>query len=71
MTSRQMRVAQMSMMLVFYGIGALLHPSRLVGHLRSLFGGSETSAVDQLIRTKRRGFRRIEPSARPAEPVAA
>jgi len=72
MTNRQMRAAQWSMMIVFYAIGSVLHPSRLVNHVRSFFSGRENSAVDQLIRTKRKGFRRLDPVADTApEPVAA
>ena len=72
MTNRQMRAAQWSMMVAFYALGHLLHPKRFVDHLRALVSGREVTAVDQLIRTKRKGFRRLEPAAEPPrQPVAA
>jgi radical SAM superfamily enzyme YgiQ (UPF0313 family) len=72
MTSRQMRAAQWSMMIAFYALGHLLHPTRFVDHVRALVSGREVTAVDQLIRTKRKGFRRLEPAVEPdCEPVAA
>ncbi len=74
MTGRQMRAAQWSMMVVFYALGHLLHPKRFVDHVRAFFTGREVTAVDQLIRTKRKGFRRLDDAPRAAEatePVAA
>ena len=61
MSARQLRTAQMSMMIVFYAISSVLHPSRLVNYVKSLFTGDETTAVDQLIRIKRKGFKRLTP----------
>jgi radical SAM superfamily enzyme YgiQ (UPF0313 family) len=72
MTSRQMRAAQWSMMIAFYALGHLLHPKRFVDHVRAFVSGREVTAVDQLIRTKRKGFRRLEPAdGTVREPVAA
>ena len=70
MTNRQMRAAQWSMMIAFYALGHLLHPTRLLDHLKALVTGREVTAVDQLIRTKRKGFRRLAPSEAAADPVA-
>jgi len=67
MTARQLRTAQMSMMIVFYAVSSVLHPSRLVNYVKSLFTGDETTAVDQLIRVKRKGFERLTP--RRTDPV--
>ena len=61
MSARQLRTAQMSMMIVFYAISSVLHPSRLVNYVKSIFTGDETTAVDQLIRIKRKGFKRLTP----------
>jgi radical SAM superfamily enzyme YgiQ (UPF0313 family) len=64
MSTRQLRVVQIGMLLVFYGCAVLRHPSRIVRYLQALRSGGETTAVDQLIRVKRRGFRRLgEPAA--------
>jgi hypothetical protein len=61
MSARQLRLAQLGMMVIFYAISSILHPSRLVAYVKSLFTGRETTAVDQLIRIKRKGFKRLEP----------
>ncbi len=57
MSARQLRVAQLVMLLTFYGAGLLLHPGRAWKYLRAQVTGKERSAVDALVRTKRRGFR--------------
>jgi len=56
-SARQMRALQMGMLLTFYGLGLVLHPSRLVGYVKAQLTGRESSAVDQLLRTHRRLFR--------------
>ena len=67
MTARQLRWTQMSMMVVFYALSSILHPTRLWAYVRSLFTDKETTAVDQLIRIKRKGFKRLTP--RRTDPV--
>jgi len=62
MTATQLRWAQMSMMVVFYAVSCLRRPNRLWAYVRSLFSGKETTAVDQLIRTKRKGIQRLTPA---------
>jgi hypothetical protein len=68
MSARQLRLAQLGMMVVFYAISSILHPSRLLAYVKSLFTGRETTAVDQLIRVKRKGFKRLEPPRDEDEP---
>lgn len=58
----QLKVALLSMLIVFYGVGLVFHPRRIVGYLRGL-RGRESTAVDQLIRTKRHGFRPLPTDA--------
>jgi radical SAM superfamily enzyme YgiQ (UPF0313 family) len=67
MSARQLRWTQMSMMIVFYAVSSVLHPTRLWAYVKSLFTGKETTAVDQLIRIKRKGFKRLTP--RRTDPV--
>jgi radical SAM superfamily enzyme YgiQ (UPF0313 family) len=76
MSGRQLRLAQMTMMVVFYAVASLRRPRRLLDYLRAWRTGRETTVVDQLLRTKRRSDPSKAPvtprSAAPAgEPVAA
>lgn len=63
MSSRQLRVVQMAMVLAFYGIGLISHPRRLVEYVRAQRTGRENTFFDQLIRIKLRGFRPHRPAA--------
>jgi hypothetical protein len=57
MTPRQMRWAQLAMMLVFYGVGLVRHPGRIVERVRAQWTGNEETHFDQLVRIKRQGRR--------------
>jgi radical SAM superfamily enzyme YgiQ (UPF0313 family) len=57
MSSRQLRVVQMAMVMAFYGLGLVSHPKRLVEYVRAQRTGKENTFFDQLIRIKLRGFR--------------
>ncbi len=56
MSGRALRIAQMVVMLMFYGLGTLSHPRRLLRMWRSQRTGEERTHLDQLIRIKRRGY---------------
>ena len=63
MSARQLRAAQLAMMVAFYVVSCLRYPSRLFHYARSAITGEETTAVDQLIRIKRKGLERLEDDA--------
>ena len=52
MSTRQLIFAQYLLLLVFYATAYLSRPWRILGVLRSLFTGNETTQLDQLLRTK-------------------
>lgn len=60
MSSLQLRIAQLVMVAIFYGVGLLRYPRRLAGYVGAQRSGRERTFLDQLLRIKRRGF---EPSA--------
>ena len=57
MKAWQLRLAQLAMLCTFYGIGMVRRPQRIVRFLSTLVTGRETSNLDAMLRTKRRGFR--------------
>ena len=63
MSTRQLRIAQFAMLVTFYAVGFARHPSRFARWIRGMFGENETTAVDQLIRVKRKAFRRLDSEA--------
>jgi len=77
MTPRQMRRAQLVMLCTFYAIGVLGHPTRVLRWIKAQRTGRESTNVDAMLRTKRRGFQttsraaqlgqRATPAVPPAE----
>lgn len=61
MSSRQLRSAQLAIMMTFYGLAHLLHPSRVLERFRAQRGGQELTHFDQYVRIKRES--RHSPSA--------
>jgi anaerobic magnesium-protoporphyrin IX monomethyl ester cyclase len=57
MSPRQLRWAQMFMLCTFYGVANVLRPRRLWAYWRAQRTGQEATALDALVRTKRRGLR--------------
>ena len=72
-SSRQLRMVQLGMMMIFYGLGFLLHPRRVLTFLRNMRRGEEETHIDQFVRIKREERRsaRSRPAADEREPVAA
>jgi len=68
--TRQLIFAQYLLLMVFYATAYLSRPWRILGVLRSLFTGRETTQLDQLLRTKYRqwfGKTARHPAAGPYE----
>jgi radical SAM superfamily enzyme YgiQ (UPF0313 family) len=68
--TRQLIFAQYLLLMVFYATAYLSRPWRILGVLRSLFTGRETTQLDQLLRTKYRqwfGKTARHPAAGPDE----
>jgi hypothetical protein len=62
---RLLRLTQLAMLCTFYGVTSVLRPRRVLGHLRALFGAEESTSLDALIRSKRRGYARTDPEDDP------
>jgi radical SAM superfamily enzyme YgiQ (UPF0313 family) len=56
LSARQLRGVQLVMMLAFYAVGTLRHPSRVLAWARAQRTGDEQTHLDQFVRIKRRGF---------------
>ncbi len=57
MSARSLRVVQLAMVSLFYGLGLVLHPRRVVEYVQAQRTGEERTFLDQLVRIKWRGFR--------------
>ncbi|MGN6696082.1 MAG: B12-binding domain-containing radical SAM protein [Aquihabitans sp.] len=57
MSSRKLRVVQMAMVMIFYGLGLVSHPKRIGEYIQAQRTGRENTFFDQLIRIKMRGFK--------------
>ena len=51
--ARQLRIVQVLMLVWFYGLSGLMHPSRVWGWIRSSSHGGETTYLEQMLRTRR------------------
>jgi radical SAM superfamily enzyme YgiQ (UPF0313 family) len=79
MPSRVLRLAQFTLLAVFYGLAMLLHPTRVVALIRSQVTGQESTYLDQMVRSRRRArqswqgrrFRRPTSQASPVHPIQA
>lgn len=56
---RRLRAAQLSLLVGFYAAANLLRPRRLWDHLRAFRTGRESTQVDALVRSKRRGYQPV------------
>jgi anaerobic magnesium-protoporphyrin IX monomethyl ester cyclase len=69
MSSGALRAAQLAMEALFYGLGLVLHPKRVVEYIQAQRTGQERTFLDQLVRIKWRGFRssgrQVAPGRRP------
>lgn len=68
MTPKQVVFAQFGMLLAFYATAYITRPWRFIGVVKSLFSGSETTQLDQLLRTKLKKSKTAD-SAKREEPV--
>lgn len=57
LTGDQLGVVQMAFLLSFYGLSYLRYPKRVVGLLRRLVRGEQSSVMDQFLQTKLAQFR--------------
>jgi radical SAM superfamily enzyme YgiQ (UPF0313 family) len=62
MSSRQLRLAQLVLLASFYTVANLLRPRRVWGYLKAFFTGREDTQLDALVRSKRRGYRPVDPT---------
>ncbi|MFN8016889.1 MAG: radical SAM protein [Acidimicrobiales bacterium] len=63
-SARQLRVVQLAMLALFYGVSGLLHPSRLWRLARTPFRGGERTYLEQMLRTRRQVAARRRRAAR-------
>ena len=77
MSARQLRVVQLAMLAAFYGVSAVLHPSRAWRWLRTPFRGGETTYLEQMLRSRRaeraqaRALARARPRGTGSDPQEA
>ena len=57
MSARSLRAVQLALVSLFYGLGLVLHPRRILEYVQAQRTGEERTFLDQLVRIKWRGFR--------------
>ena len=68
MSPRQLRLMQLLMISSFYIVQWVRRPRRALRFLRSLFGGSEETYLEQMVRTKRKNLKPVPDSVHADQP---